>query len=1052
MIATAIALRYLPQPDWHETSRGGAMLGRTVVALISILATAQSSPARAAALKFSVDIDAGPLSTSLRSLQDQTGIELLYDGDIVRELRSPSVAGRLTTEAALQQMLSEADLTVRRTSSGAWIIERRTTAPLERQDAAVSEILVIGRRTQNADIRRDENDVQPYVIATQEEILRSHRDDVDQFIASRITSNTSTVPSLASQDARVMSSINLRGLTSRDTVVLVDGRRMPSIPDIDAGFAQTDVNAIPLHAIERIEVLTGSTGGIHGFGALGGVVNIVIDRDVDGLEFFTTQGVSSRGDSRRHSAEMRFGQSFNDGATSIMLHGSHQALRSMREKDRGFVLRDYRRMHELAPELVPLVYLHGDSLTITGFFGDDLTFKPEYGGGTLGAGFTYLPIGFSGDATELPAALRQHAGQTDLSLPSDQGQYTLGSNPQTNSLFANVLHAFGENVEAYADAVLLRNRGEAEGPYTVGVDGGTRLPWLSTGSAFIFPESPANPFTDILSVYYLVPGLNGFARSRIDSSRYTAGVKRSLSSDWRATVEASWGRLRYSRNMQGATSPLGMSLLLLGDESDLETNPFGDWDAFERAITSSIRRSSLRESTETRFDNLSLRLAGPVFRTAVGDTTLTLLAERRSERVPPSKDVLMVEQDGESTVYEFTDDPLARRTRSLYGELRSRVFDESVRMPLVRGLELQLAVRRDEQEDDFQRTAVLPDSGVLHSQFSAVAYTAGLKISPWRWLTLRSSYSTGEQPPPHANLVEMDALSVGPLVTDPKRGDTDVDPDAELQLGGNSELKTARASTMFAGVIITPRGLDGPRFAVDYSRIRRTRDVRSNFIQYILEFEDQWPDRVRRAALTDEDMANGFTAGAIEMIDVRDTNDGMFDADVFDLSAEWPLNFIDGQLRLYVDATYQKSNVRSTQYSPGLEWAGYRQGPLKRRANGGFDWTRNRLTIGANAQYFSSILIFDRGSVPDLFDDLDELLQGSTRIPSQTYLDLYANWRLPVRNFFSMEDMTLDAGFINVFDKAPPREGIALTSFGPGYSRYGDARRRRFEVGISFRF
>src|SRR5262249_38276166 len=150
--------------------------------------------------------------------------------------------------------------------------------------AVVPEIMVVGQRTQNADIRRFENDVQPYTVVAKAQIVNAHRDDVDQFFNSRITANTQAIPPSLSQSGDPLSAIDLRGLGPQNTPVLIDGRRMPQIPASASDFRQADLNAIPLHAIQRIEVLTGAAGGIYGFGALGGVVNVVLDRDSRGFE------------------------------------------------------------------------------------------------------------------------------------------------------------------------------------------------------------------------------------------------------------------------------------------------------------------------------------------------------------------------------------------------------------------------------------------------------------------------------------------------------------------------------------------------------------------------------------------------------------------------------------------------------------------------------------------------------------------------------------------------------------------------------------------------
>ncbi len=81
-------------------------------------------------------------------------------------------------------------------------------------------------------------------------------------------------------------------------------------------------------------------------------------------------------------------------------------------------------------------------------------------------------------------------------------------------------------------------------------------------------------------------------------------------------------------------------------------------------------------------------------------------------------------------------------------------------------------------------------------------------------------------------------------------------------------------------------------------------------------------------------------------------------------------------------------------------------------------------------------------------------------MPSQAYVDLHFSWRGRVRVAGAAQDMQVDLGVINVFDKAPPREsvyslaqisGIAVAG-PPGYSRYGDPRQRRFLMTLSAAF
>jgi iron complex outermembrane recepter protein len=1032
------------------------LVGRTTLALFSAWALTFAGAAFSQSYVIPVSIDAGPLPYGLQTLQRQTGIELLFDSGLVRDFQTPAIDGHFTTEDALRQLLAATDLTVRRAESGAWIVEPPDAPPLARPDAVVPEILVVGQRTQNADIRRFENDVQPYTVVTAAEIDRAHRDDIDQLFRSRITSTTTVLPPSLSQDGSTFSEIDLRGLGSEGTLVLVDGRRMPSIPITYAGFRQADLSAIPLHAIERIEVLTGAAGGIHGFGALGGVVNVVLDRESRGVDLHVTQGISSRGDGHRQGVEARFGRTSRDGATDFVLFAAYNQTDTVLVGDRDYVTRDRRKTFELAPEYYPGLYPFGNSVGVlsslrfdpdTGEFelNPDLVFKPEFGGATLPSHQTFLPIGFSGNAEALVAALTQHAGEMDFSVPGPHAKGDLGSNPRSQSLLANVRHRFGTGLEVYADALVLRSRGESHGDHMhLG---------FSDGDGLLSPESPANPFTDYINVSYPIDGLEDGTWKRLETSRYTAGLVAGLPLDWRGTAEMSSGAFRYDASVVSDLVLSGSFLLLLGDPSDLDMNPLGDWDAFQRAIGADLRRQTVKLGLHSRFRNQSLRLAGPVFSTPAGPATLTLLAERRTEDVPAYTEFGTTETGGTTTLDESSIASRWSGTSSLYAELRTRLFDDAAPTPVLRNLELQLAVRRDVEKNDFARDATNPDSEFIHARFSGTAYTAGAKISPTRWLTLRGSYATGEQPPQLGYLIELpEEATTLPYATDPRRGDTDLGVDGEflLRWGGSAGLKTVHASTTFLGAVLTPSGEDGPRFAIDYSRIRRTRDVLALSPQEIMVHEDFWSERIERAPLTDEDRANGYSAGRVTLLDMRYSNGAGLDVDTFDMHVDWPLRLFGGRLQLYADATYHMRNVLQAPFEPEVNMAGQRDGPLKWRANGGFNWSTDRLTIGANLQHFGSHLIL-RLPPLDGANDIYVQLQGSRKIPSQSYLDLHATWRLPVRNFGPVDDLSVNFGVVNVLDKAPPRENEFIFR-GPGYSRYGDPRQRRFELGLSSHF
>ena len=75
--------------------------------------------------------------------------------------------------------------------------------------------------------------------------------------------------------------LNLRGLGSPRTLVLVDGRRMPY-----GGVTNSaaDINMIPTQMIERVDILTGGASAVYGSDAVAGVVNFIMKKDFEGVQ------------------------------------------------------------------------------------------------------------------------------------------------------------------------------------------------------------------------------------------------------------------------------------------------------------------------------------------------------------------------------------------------------------------------------------------------------------------------------------------------------------------------------------------------------------------------------------------------------------------------------------------------------------------------------------------------------------------------------------------------------------------------------------------------
>src|ERR1044072_7153461 len=82
--------------------------------------------------------------------------------------------------------------------------------------------------------------------------------------------------------------VNLRGLGSARTLVLIDGRRMPY-----GGVTNSaaDLNQIPTAMVERVEVLTGGASAVYGSDAIAGVVNFIMKKDFEGVQIDAQYGL-----------------------------------------------------------------------------------------------------------------------------------------------------------------------------------------------------------------------------------------------------------------------------------------------------------------------------------------------------------------------------------------------------------------------------------------------------------------------------------------------------------------------------------------------------------------------------------------------------------------------------------------------------------------------------------------------------------------------------------------------------------------------------------------
>lgn len=113
--------------------------------------------------------------------------------------------------------------------------------------------------------------------------------------------------------------LDLRGIGATRTLVLVDGRR--HVPTTTGGTF--DLSLIPSNIVSRVEVVTGGASAAYGSDAVAGVVNLIIDNDLNGMKGEVQYGISREGDNEEYSANLAFGSELFGGRGHLVMAGEY---------------------------------------------------------------------------------------------------------------------------------------------------------------------------------------------------------------------------------------------------------------------------------------------------------------------------------------------------------------------------------------------------------------------------------------------------------------------------------------------------------------------------------------------------------------------------------------------------------------------------------------------------------------------------------------------------------------------------------------------------------
>jgi iron complex outermembrane receptor protein len=168
----------------------------------------------------------------------------------------------------------------------------RLAAADEESTPALSEVVVTGSRIATPNL----DSISPVTAVTSEEIKQTGVTRIEDLINSlpQVVADQGSGISMGSNGT---ATINLRGLGSQRTLVLINGRRLNG-GDPGANFganpafaSAADINQVPVALIERVDVLTGGASSTYGADAVAGVVNFVMNDHFEGVRIDANAGI-----------------------------------------------------------------------------------------------------------------------------------------------------------------------------------------------------------------------------------------------------------------------------------------------------------------------------------------------------------------------------------------------------------------------------------------------------------------------------------------------------------------------------------------------------------------------------------------------------------------------------------------------------------------------------------------------------------------------------------------------------------------------------------------
>ncbi len=758
------------------------------------------------------DLPADNADKALRRFSEQAGIQVLFPTEITRDVRAGAVKGTLTVREALDQMLAGTGLVaVQDSRTGALTVRREGAA--EKNGASpvatgvvasgpaitMEEIAVTGSRIR---ANTGEQPVQPLLSFSSLDIERTGATSLGQLFQyiPAVTSfstgigtetvNSSIASGIGTGQTQSRTTAQLRGGSQTETLLLVDGKRVPLTGLRNSGGNGYDLGGIPLSAVERVEVLLDGASAIYGADAINGVINVILKKRYSGTEVRFNYDNTFDTDAAVKTASLTHGFSLGKWSGLVTLSSSENNVMILRDRylTESF---DRTRYGGITNQSQPTLFAEGTgSLNVAagnlpGTTSPRVSIPGNYSGGTI----------IVADYTAAPAPV---GGIT----PGRQG--AMGYSKDRSAYLR-----LGYEVSARLSVTGSARVGRRE--YR---DNGV---WRRMENVTLPANYPGNPFgvpVRLSKTFYDLPPLvNG---SDTSSDEFSLTVNGKLPADWRyeagityvqGTSEMSPAVLDGAGGLFGtqvapaaqftarlnAEIAAGRRPLLVYDSNTQSPNPAGALDVFWVGTTQTKLNDRVRTWT------YSAQADGKLFTLPAGEVKAVLGTEMREEYVAfpgsiggqvwptlPQRDIL-----------------------SFYAETRIPVISEKQKIPFVRQFDLNAAVRTEEYSD-FGR-ATTPRYGAVWR--------------PFRGVLLRGSYGEGFLAPQLYRTSEQSATVTLPASTiaivyagqvDLSRGNAPIVGALNQLSGGNPNLKPQLSENATFGIVLDVPKVKGFSVSFDY--------------------------------------------------------------------------------------------------------------------------------------------------------------------------------------------------------------------------------------------